>query len=92
MIMKNSTKITLLGVCLILSLTACSSISHRIADNSLDYQKAKTLAPVLLPADAQTHVFTPLYQVPPHMGENTLNLQNETGKRFQLPKPISTVK
>lgn len=90
--MKNLTKIAVLSVVVMSSLTACSSFRHRVADNSLDYQKAVKLDPVLLPADAQTHVFTPIYQVPTHVGENTLNLQNQTGKRFELPKPISTVK
>lgn len=90
--MKNLIKITILGVFVMSSLTACSTLRHRVADNSLDYQKAVKLDPVLLPADAQTHVFTPIYQVPNHVGENTLTLENQTGKRFELPKPIATIK
>lgn len=90
--MKNFIKISSLSILAMMLATGCSSIRHRVADNSLDYQKAVTLLPVQLPADSQTHVFTPIYQVPSHTGENTLNLTNQTGKRFEIPKPIATIK
>jgi hypothetical protein len=43
-----------------------------------------------LPADAQTAPFVPLYPTP-NAGVNTLNLENEAGKQYQLPKPQRTV-
>lgn len=71
--------------------TACSSIKSRVSDNSLAYKKTTKLDPVQLPADSQTLAFTPLYQVP-ESAENTLKLQNAQHTRYQLPKPISTIK
>ncbi|MFW2179783.1 MULTISPECIES: hypothetical protein [unclassified Moraxella] len=78
-------------VSLVLATTGCSTFKHKVGDNSLDYTKTQKLAPVQLPADSQTYPFVPMYQVP-ESGENTLKLTGEQGKRFVLPKPISTVK
>lgn len=74
-----------------MTLTGCSTIKKSVGDNSLAYTQTQKLAPIQLPADAQTLTFTPLYHVP-EAGTNTLDLKNETGKRFALPKPIATVK
>ncbi|ELA09000.1 hypothetical protein MOMA_01285 [Moraxella macacae 0408225] len=71
--------------------TGCSTFKNNVADNSLDYQNAKLLIPVELPENSKTHAFTPLYQLPA-LGQNTLTLENEKGKRFELPEPITTVK
>lgn len=59
-------------------------------NGSLDYQDSKKLAPVQLPAAQETAAFVPLYPTP-NVGANTLNLQNEAGKQYQLPKPERAV-
>ena len=73
------------------AVTGCSTFKRSVADNSLDYAKTQKLAPVQLPAAAQTLPFTPIYHVT-QSGENTLKLKNDSSKRFELPRPISTVK
>jgi len=81
----------LLGSTLVLS--GCQSLKEFVGkrDNgSLDYQQSQKLAPLQLPADAQTAPFVPLYPTP-NAGVNTLNLENEAGKQYQLPKPQRTV-
>ena len=77
----------ILGSTLVLSgcQTAKGVIGKR--DNgSLDYQSSKKLAPLQLPANQNTAAFVPLYPTP-SVGANTLTLQNEAGKQYQLPKP-----
>ena len=74
-----------------IAMTGCTTFKQKVGDNSLDYTKTKTLAPLQLPADAQTFPFTPIYHVP-QSGENTLKLTKDDSKRFELPRPISTVK
>lgn len=81
--------ITTLLLSSFLVLTGCQSTKALIGkrDNgSLDYQQSKKLAPLELPADQETAPFVPLYPTP-NVGENTLKLQNESGKQYQLPKP-----
>lgn len=81
----------ILGSTLVLSgcQTAKTIIGKR--DNgSLDYQDSKKLAPIELPAAQETAAFVPLYPTP-NLGDNTLNLQNESGKQYQLPKPERAV-
>ncbi len=76
-----------------LALSGCQSIKEVIGkrDNgSLDYQQSQKLAPLQLPADAQTAPFVPLYPTP-NVGVNTLNLENESGKQYKLPKPERAV-
>ena len=76
-----------------LVLTGCQATKGVIAkrDNgSLDYQDSKKLAPLQLPANQDAAPFVPLYPTP-NVGENTLELQNQSGKQYQLPKPIRTV-
>ncbi|MGM8870318.1 hypothetical protein ACS8E3_01370 [Psychrobacter sp. 2Y5] len=93
----NISKITpamlavILGSTLVLS--GCQSLKEFVGkrDNgSLDYQQSQKLKPLQLPADAQTAPFVPLYPTP-NAGVNTLNLENEAGKQYQLPKPQRTV-
>ena len=80
-----------LGSTLILS--GCQSTKELLGkrDNgSLDYQDSKQLAPIELPATQETAPFVPLYATP-DVGGNTLELQNESGKQYQLPKPQRAV-
>ncbi len=98
--MKTSFKISktfpatlaiILGSTLVLS--GCQSIKEFVGkrDNgSLEYQQSQKLAPLQLPVDADTAPFVPLYPTP-NVGENTLELQNESGKQYQLPKPQRAV-
>ena len=76
-----------LGSTLVLS--GCQTVKGAIGkrDNgSLDYQDSKKLAPLQLPANQTTAAFVPLYPTP-SVGANTLTLQNDAGKQYQLPKP-----
>lgn len=59
-------------------------------NGSLEYQNSKKIAPLELPADQETAPFVPLYATP-NAGANTLELQNESGKQYQLPKPQRAV-
>lgn len=80
-----------LGSTLVLSgcQTAKTFIGKR--DNgSLEYQDSKKLAPLQLPVAQETAAFAPLYPTP-NMGVNTLILQNDAGKQYQLPKPVRAV-
>lgn len=74
-------------------LSGCQSVKGLLAkrDNgSLEYQNSKKLAPIELPANQQTAAFVPLYPTP-NVGANTLELQNEAGKQYQLPLPERSV-
>ncbi len=80
-----------LGSTLVLS--GCQATKEFIGkrDNgSLEYQQSKKLAPLQLPAAQETAPFVPLYPTP-NAGANTLTLQNESGKQYQLPKPQRAV-
>lgn len=80
-----------LGSTLVLS--GCQATKDFIGkrDNgSLEYQQSKKLAPLQLPAAQETAPFVPLYPTP-NAGTNTLTLQNESGKQYQLPKPQRAV-
>ena len=77
----------ILGSTLVLS--GCQTAKNVIGkrDNgSLDYQSSKKLAPLQLPVNQNTAAFVPLYPTP-SVGANTLTLQNDAGKQYQLPKP-----
>ncbi|WP_350562001.1 hypothetical protein [Psychrobacter sp. CAL346-MNA-CIBAN-0220] len=81
----------ILGSTLVLSgcQTAKGWLGQR--DNgSLEYQDSKKLAPLELPAAQETAPFVPLYPTP-NVGANTLTLQNDSGKQYQLPKPERAV-
>ena len=76
-----------------LVLSSCQATKDFIGkrDNgSLEYQQSKKLAPLQLPAAQETAPFVPLYPTP-NAGGNTLTLQNEAGKQYQLPKPQRAV-
>ena len=76
-----------------LVLSGCQSVKGFLGkrDNgSLTYQQSQKLAPLQIPADQQTVPFVPLYPTP-SIGTNTLILQNEAGKQYQLPKPERAV-
>lgn len=59
-------------------------------NGSLEYQQSQKLAPLEMPVAQQAAPFVPLYPTP-NLGENTLQLQNESGKQYRLPKPERTV-
>lgn len=74
-------------------LTGCQTAKGWLGqrDNgSLDYQDSKKLAPIELPAQQASAPFVPLYNTP-NVGNNTLQLTNEAGKQYQLPRPERTV-
>ena len=76
-----------------LVLSGCQATKDFIGkrDNgSLEYQQSKKLAPLQLPVAQETAPFVPLYPTP-NAGGNTLTLQNEAGKQYQLPKPQRAV-
>ena len=74
-------------------LSGCQSVKEVLGkrnNGSLDYQQSQKLAPLQLPANAQTAPFVPLYPTPT-AGVNTLDLENESGKQYKLPKPERTL-
>ncbi|WP_227674639.1 hypothetical protein [Psychrobacter jeotgali] len=74
-------------------LSGCQTVKGWMGqrDNgSLDYQNSGKLAPLELPAAQQAAPFVPLYPTP-SLGANTLTLENESGKQYQLPKPERTI-
>ncbi len=80
-----------LGSTLVLS--GCQATKEFIGkrDNgSLEYQQSKKLTPLELPVAQETAPFVPLYPTP-NAGGNTLTLQNDSGKQYQLPKPQRAV-
>ena len=58
-------------------------------DGSLDYQQSQKLPPIKLPASQASADFIPLYETPA-VGQNTLDLHNESGSQYQLPAPPKT--
>ncbi|MGE6244596.1 hypothetical protein ACQKCF_01160 [Psychrobacter proteolyticus] len=80
-----------LGSTLVLSgCQATKNLLGKRDNGSLDYQQSKKLAPIELPAAQETAPFVPLYSTP-NVGANTLQLQNESGNQYQLPKPQRAV-
>ncbi|WP_296402144.1 hypothetical protein [Psychrobacter sp.] len=69
---------------------ATKGVFGNINDGSLAYQKAKKLDPIKLPADQDTAPFIPFYPTPA-VGVNTLEIKNDSGKRFELPPPYRQV-
>lgn len=69
---------------------ATKSFLGKRDNGSLDYQDSTKLAPIQLPVAQDTVPFVPLYPTP-NVGANTLPLQNDAGKQYQLPKPERTV-
>ncbi|WP_394124585.1 hypothetical protein [Psychrobacter nivimaris] len=94
---SSTTKLFLAMLTLVLGstlvLSGCQATKNLLGkrDNgSLDYQQSKKLAPIELPAAQETAPFVPLYSTP-NAGANTLQLQNESGNQYQLPKPQRAV-
>lgn len=88
------TKLTACVVLATTALTGCQNIKQvwgKRNNGSLDYQSAQKLPPIKLPANQVTADFTPLYPTPT-VGENTLNLTNESGKQYKLPQPPQVFK
>lgn len=80
-----------LGSTLVLSgCQATKNLLGKRDNGSLDYQQSKKLAPIELPAAQETAPFVPLYSTP-NAGVNTLQLKNESGNQYQLPKPQRAV-
>ena len=80
-----------LGSTLVLSgCQATKGLFGKRDNGSLEYQQSKKLAPLELPAAQETAPFVPLYPTP-NAGANTLKLENEAGKQYQLPRPQRTV-
>ena len=76
-----------------LVLSGCQSAKGFLGkrDNgSLEYQQSQKLTPLQLPVEQDTVPFVPLYPTP-NVGANTLILQNDAGKQYQLPKPERAV-
>ena len=72
-----------------IAMTGCTTFKRKVGDNSLTIPKPKTLNPSIT-GRCTNATFTPVYAVP-QSGENTLKITKK-GKRFELPRPISTVK
>lgn len=83
--------VAILGSTLLLSgCQSTKSLFGKRDDGSLAYQNSEKLAPIELPAEQATAPFVPLYPTP-NVGVNTLELTNESGKQYQLPRPINAV-
>lgn len=90
---KRLTAIFTLVLSSTLVLSGCQATKELLGkrDNgSLEYQDSKKLAPLELPVAQEAAPFVPLYPTP-SLGANTLKLQNESGKQYQLPKPERVV-
>jgi uncharacterized lipoprotein len=71
----------------LLTLTGCSRFA--VDNSSLDYQQARALPPLQLPADQATRPFVPQYPVP-ELRPSTLPVPvftNTKGNRFVMPAP-----
>lgn len=81
----------IIGSTLVLSgCQATKDLLGKRDNGSLEYQQSQKLTPLQLPADQQTVPFVPLYATP-SVSQNTLVLQNEAGKQYQLPQPERAV-
>lgn len=86
-------QVTAIGASSLVFLSGCQAtkgIFGKIEDGSLAYQESEKLDPIELPAEQETAPFVPLYPTP-EVGVNTLDLENESGKRFELPAPYRQV-
>lgn len=85
----NMTKISTLMLVATLAVSGCSTIkgwTGKRDNGSLDYQKSHKLDPIKLPANQRSAEFVPLYPTPA-VGQNTLDITNESGSQYALPKP-----
>ncbi len=74
-----------------LSLAGCGRFA--LNNHSLDYKKAKQLAPLEYPADATVRPATPLYPAPTVDQlaiDHAPKFENKRGNRFALPRPEQT--
>lgn len=71
----------------VLLLSGCSKFA--LGNGSLEYQNARALAPLQLPANAQSAApFSPLYPVPEVQSNSTApNLTNPNKNRYVMPAP-----
>lgn len=86
--MNMTRMLTLMAIVGVL-LSGCASLSNAMGkrnNGSLNYQDSHKLDPIALPVEQSMAQFTPLYPTP-SVGQNTLNLTNDAGKQYQLPKP-----
>lgn len=73
----------------LMAITGCQNTQNLLGnyrDGSLDYVSAQKLPPLQLPAHQANIEFVPLYPTPA-VGQNTLDLTNQSGKQYRLPKP-----
>ncbi|SPX81514.1 hypothetical protein [Moraxella ovis] len=87
--MNHMTKIGVALVALSIALTGCSTTKNWLGkrnNGSLDYQQSQKIDPIKLPVNQATAEFTPLYQTP-NLGASPINLTNDSGKQYELPKP-----
>lgn len=92
--MKTILKLTAITTVLSLVLTGCSTVSGWLGkrDNgTLDYQSSQKLDPIKLPTNQATSEFIQLYPTP-DLGKNQIELTNDSGKQYSLPKPPSVAK
>lgn len=87
--MKHMTKIGTALVVLSIALTGCSATKSWLGkrnNGSLDYQQSQKIEPIKLPANQVSAKFVPLYSTP-DFGPSPINLTNDSGKQYELPKP-----
>ncbi|AWT49830.1 hypothetical protein DLE54_10160 [Psychrobacter sp. YP14] len=91
--LSTAIQLLIVGASSLAILSGCQAtkgVFGKVDDGSLAYQKAEKLDPIQLPADLEAGPFVPLYATPA-VGVNTLDLENESGKRFELPPPYRQV-
>lgn len=92
-IVRSTLQVLVIGISTLTILSGCQAskgLFSKVDDGSLAYQKAEKLEPLELPVEQETAPFIPLYPTPP-VGVNTLEIENESGKRFELPPPYRQV-
>ncbi len=67
------------------TLNGCSRMS--VNNGSLDYQKARPLAPLQLPQEMQTRPFIQAYPIPETISPSPITVSNERHTRFVMPAP-----
>lgn len=84
----NATKIAVLVLGLGV-LTGCQQTKSLFGSSvgNVDYATAQKLPPVLLPADQQSDLFVPLYDVP----TIATPTPDEIGHRYDLPRPPTSL-
>lgn len=90
---RTAMKALVVGITSVAVLSGCQAtkgVFGKVDDGSLTYKDAKKLEPMQIPAEKETAPFVPLYPTP-SVGTNTLELENESGQRYQLPPPYRQV-